>query len=101
MDDLWGLWYPVSMVTQLPCVLSRFAYISCCGIDPGKLIPTQLDKDYECFLPLIPGARPVGLLLLAGEKSELDLCCSQSGQALRHTFGVASSIRAFYGASLL
>lgn len=97
--DLWSL-YPVSMVTQLPSVLSRFAFRSCCGIDSGKLIQTQLDKECECILPLIPAARPVGLSLPSW-KGELDLCWLQLGQALMHNFSVSSSVRVFHGVSFL
>lgn len=50
-ETLWGLWYPVSMVTQLPCVLSGFSYRSCCCFDPGKLIQTQRDKECEGLWP--------------------------------------------------
>lgn len=78
------------MVTQLPSVLSRFAYRSCCGIDSGKLIQTQLDKECECLLPLILAARPVGLFLPSW-KGELDLCWLQLGQALMHNFSVSRS----------
>ena len=101
VDDLWGLWYPVSMVTQLLCGLSGFAYRSCCGIDPGALIQTQRDKEYECLLPLIPAARPVGLFLPSWRERQVYLCPAQPGEGLRQNFSVASRGRAFHGDSLL
>lgn len=99
VSDLWGLWYPISMVTQLPCVLSGFACRSCCCIDPGKLIQTQRDKECEWLLPFIPHSK--ACWVLAGEKGELHLCWSQPSQSLNENLGVASRVRDFHKDSLL